>query len=48
MMIDRLEPDPSETRKRLLTENRVRDVTVVRVSVEGMTGKKNLPEGPRQ
>jgi nitroimidazol reductase NimA-like FMN-containing flavoprotein (pyridoxamine 5'-phosphate oxidase superfamily) len=47
MMIDRLEPNPPETRKRLLTENRVRDVTVVRVSVEGMTGKKNLPEGPR-
>lgn len=48
MMIERLEPKPSETKKRLLTDKRLREVTVVRISVDGMTGKQNVTKGRRQ
>lgn len=43
MMIDRYESDPADVRKRLIKDTRLREVTVVRLSVDGMTGKQNLP-----
>jgi len=43
MMIDSLEPNPAEVKTRLIKEERLREVTVVRISVEGMTGKQSLP-----
>lgn len=43
MMIDRLEPEPMEMKRRMITDVRVRDATVVRIAIEGMTGKQSLP-----
>jgi len=39
LMIERLEPDPEPVKARLLAEERVRQVTIVRVRVLEMTGK---------
>jgi len=43
MMINRLEPNADALRKRLIKDSRLGEVTVVRIALDGMTGKQNLP-----
>ncbi len=39
VMIDQLEPDPEPVKARVLTPEKIRGVTIVRIDIDSMTGK---------
>jgi nitroimidazol reductase NimA-like FMN-containing flavoprotein (pyridoxamine 5'-phosphate oxidase superfamily) len=41
LLIDQLEPNPEQTKRKMVTEKAVRNVAVVRVRVEYMSSKRN-------
>lgn len=43
LMIDQLEPDPTSVKARLLSPERLANVTIVRIDIKSLSGKENVP-----
>jgi len=48
LLIERHEPEPEKMKQRLLGDAKLDDVAVVRITLEGMSGKSNPKPAPRR